>query len=323
MGQQRPPTGFELALPETWEVVETPPRESWRLTLGDAPVGLASASCRLRQVEQARYGTCLRARYLDVLDGVPSEAEVTIGFYSIGTANDPAAMLAELSDGGAPGGPELVELPAGVAVRRKGRRAGGRRAAREGGDQLVQQIYLPIPGTTDEVAFFGFSSPTVDREAELRELFDDVGAGLSFSWSDQLSSAWEPATAVTSGMTGAVSTAWPAEDRGLHLGAIARSALGGWPGRFGPLAHIAVGLWILAALVYVGQAVTALNGGDAGLAWSRLFKAGFYVFFGLFGYLFDKPRWGGTLIFWAAAGALWTYFGLTCPEASYFGVNDC
>ena len=324
MVQPGPPTGFELALPETWEVVETPPRESVRITLGDTPVALAGGSCRLRQVAQAEHGTCLRARYLDVVDGVPSEAELVIGFYSIGTENDPVAMLEELSEGGAPDRLELVELPAGVAVRRTGRREPGRRAAGEGGDQLVLQIYLPIPHTTDEVAFFGFSTPTVEREAHLQEMFDGIGAGLSFTWSDQLSDPWGPATAVTSGMAAGVSPSWPAgEDPDVKVGAVFRSAFGGWPGRFGPMAHLAVALWAFTAVLYIGQAVAALTDGASGLALWRLSKAGFFAVFGVFGYLLNRRGGVGTLAFWAASGLLWTFLALTCPEASLRGHVDC
>jgi hypothetical protein len=315
MGQRRPPTGFELALPETWEVVERPPRDRVHITLGDAPVALAGASCHLRKVDKAKHGTCLRARYLDVVGAVPSEATLTIGFYSIGTSNDPAAMLSELSDGDAPDRLELVELPAGVAVRRTGRQAGS---------QLVHQIYLPVPGTSDEVAFFGFSSPTVDREAQLRELFDGVGTGLSFTWSDQLSEQWEPPAGIDSGTTAALPTAGPAGgEPKVKVSAVLRSAFGGWPGRFGPVAHLAVGLWVLAAAVYLGQAVAALNDGASSLALWRASKAGFFAVFGVVGYLFDRPQGGGRLAVWAVAGLVWIFFAFTCPEVSLYGEDDC
>jgi hypothetical protein len=322
MDERRPPTGFELALPETWEVIETSPPESVRVTFGDTSVALAGADCRLRHVAQADHGTCLRARYLDVVDGVPTEAELTIGFYSIGTDNDPAVMREELSERGGPDQLELVELPVGVAVRRTGREA-GRRAAGERGDQLVHQIYLPIPGTADEVAFFGFSSPTVDREAYLRELFDGVGAGFSFTWSDQPSSEWGPAGAATSGMAASASPAGPAgRDPEVHAGAVLRSAFGDWPGRFGPMAHLAVTLWVLTAVVYIVQAIAALTDGASGLALWRFSKAGFFAAFGVLGYLLNR-RGVGTLAFWAASGLLWIFLALTCPEASLRGEVDC
>lgn len=74
----------------------------------------------------------------------------------------------------------LVELPlAGPAVRRRARQSITFPGADAGIDAVLVQYYVPIP-STDAVALMTFTSPSVQQETAVVELFDAVAATFSF-----------------------------------------------------------------------------------------------------------------------------------------------
>lgn len=88
------------------------------------------------------------------------------------------------SGGGAgrPGDTEIVELPAGPAVRLR-RRADSGLAGTAGGTAPAAEIqyFLSVPDT-DRMLALTFATPNVDLAAQFEELFDTIAGTLEWQW---------------------------------------------------------------------------------------------------------------------------------------------
>jgi hypothetical protein len=115
---------------------------------------------------------------------LPVQASVTVAFHALDDSNDPASMLTQLIGPGSGTSVDVVELDAGTAIRRGGRR----REALAGMDQPVEyvarQYYVPVPGSTDKIALLSFASPTVELADDLEKLFDAMARSFTFTWSE-------------------------------------------------------------------------------------------------------------------------------------------
>lgn len=162
-----------------WEVINPKPRLSIEFEMADAagvpkPVeqGIPTENVPLDRLPEGTdgKGIVLRARYAQVVSGSPLKAEMGVGFYTIGESNDPGSMMQSLKEGDDE--VDLVELPAGTAVRRTYEHKGS----------VVRQFLVPVPNTPSNIALLAYSTSTPDRRNELLELFQSMAHGFGFDW---------------------------------------------------------------------------------------------------------------------------------------------
>jgi hypothetical protein len=132
---------------------------------------------------EAAPGVAYQAALLSRSDGsdrAQVEASLAIVFQTVAGSNDPSALLEQLAGAGDGVDAELVDLPAGPAVRRSGRRSDGPANGGTPGESFARQYYVPVPGTTDQVAVLSFAT-SPDREAEMSVVFDRVARAFTFT----------------------------------------------------------------------------------------------------------------------------------------------
>lgn len=149
-----PPSGCWVALPEGWV--------GWEPD-GQTP-GLAYQAVLLGESDGPERG--------------PVEASLAIVFQTVTGSNDPAAMVAGLSGVDA----EIVYLPFGIAVRRSGRRVDPAANGTTSTESFARQYYVPVPGTTDQIAVVSCTTP-LEREAEMSAVLDKLAQTFTFTWS--------------------------------------------------------------------------------------------------------------------------------------------
>jgi len=188
-----PPTGFWTALPEGWISLDVEPSTSAE-TARKLAEAAAAAEPTLRDQEGAiaqmltqltrnaaesgvRFCACFFQVYEEQL---PVQASLTVAFHTLDSSNDPGAMLEDLQGLGRR--IDIVDLDAGQAVRRAGRR----REALPGADEPVEflscQYYIKLPATTDRIALLTFTSPTIALEDDLLPLFEAMARSFAFTW---------------------------------------------------------------------------------------------------------------------------------------------
>jgi hypothetical protein len=188
-----PPTGFWIAVPDGWISLDVDPgtsAESARKLAEAAVAGDPSLREQQGAIAQlltdltrnaADSGVRFCACFFQVFEEqLPVQASLTVAFHALDSANDPAAMLGDLQGEGRR--LEMVELDAGQAVRRSGRR----RESMPGSEEVVEflscQYYIKLPATTDRIALLTFTSPTVALEDDLLALFESVAGSFVFTW---------------------------------------------------------------------------------------------------------------------------------------------
>jgi hypothetical protein len=189
-----PPGGFWVALPEGWVSIDVDPSTSAASTrkLVEAAAQndetIRSQQVPIEQLitqmtaDAAANGVCFVACYFQVFENdLPVQASLTVAFHAIDGANDPGSMLAEL---GGSGGRrvDLIDLDAGAAVRRRGRRSRLFPGAEEPVEFMSHQYFLRVPGTGDQIALLSFATPTLALEEELGELFESMAKSFTFTW---------------------------------------------------------------------------------------------------------------------------------------------
>ena len=191
------PTGFWIAVPEGWVSLDVDPATaagSAARLLDLAGLGVderfrghrADAERLLAQLASAAAagGVTFAACLVTVVDDVlPVQATLTISVNALdGGGNRTGEVRAALAAADRERAVEVVELDAGPAVRRAGRLRGAAPGTEEQLTLVSRQFYVPVPGTGREVAVLSFSSPTLELEAELSELFDGMAGTFAFTW---------------------------------------------------------------------------------------------------------------------------------------------
>lgn len=140
-----------------------------RVGIDPASVGLAMTYRRLAEISHGGPSPHLVAEIHETPDGTAASAEFELSIYATDVPTDLPSLQAAL---GGPDSTTVVEIPGGHAVRVMRRSAG----------RIDHRFYLPVPDTPGEVAFFSFTSPDVAAEDDLRPVFDEVAAGITFTW---------------------------------------------------------------------------------------------------------------------------------------------
>lgn len=188
-----PPTGFWVAVPEGWISLDVDPEtsaESARKLAEAAVAGDPSIRDQQGAIAQlltrltrnaAESGVRFCACFFQVFDEqLPVQASLTVAFHALDSSNNPAAMLEDLRGEGRR--IEMVDLDAGQAVRRSGRRREQMPDSEEPVEFLSCQYYIKLPATTDRIALLTFASPTVALEDDLLALFESMAGSFAFTW---------------------------------------------------------------------------------------------------------------------------------------------
>jgi hypothetical protein len=195
-GRGTAPTGFWIALPEGWVSLDINPETSAATarqlveaaarndkTVRENQVAIEQTLAQLAS-DAAATGVQFCACYFQVFDEVPVQASVTVAIHTL-EANDPGAMVRELTAGGTGRSVDVVDLEAGRAVRRAGRR----REVLPGMDEPVEffgcQYYVPVPSTTNQIALLSFATPTLAVEEDMGDLFASMAGTFTFTWTKQ------------------------------------------------------------------------------------------------------------------------------------------
>jgi hypothetical protein len=197
----RLPTGFFVALPQGWQQLDVNPKTaavSARMLVEQASRNSEALARNRAAFEQMLVGAAAEAARANVEycacwfqpvegpDGtaLPVQASVTVAFHSLDSSNDPTSMLTELL-GSAAGSSslDLVELDAGPAIKRGGRRREALAGMDEPVEYLARQYYVPVPGSTNKIALLSFASPTLELADDLERLFDAMARSFTFTWS--------------------------------------------------------------------------------------------------------------------------------------------
>ena len=197
-GQQGVPTGFWIALPEGWVSLDVNPETSAATahqlveaaarnddTVRENRVAIEQMLAQLAS-DAAATGVQFCACYFQVFDDVPVQASVTVAIHTL-EANDPGAMVRELTAGGTGRSVEIVDLEAGRAVRRAGRRREVLPGMEEPIDFFGCQYYVPVPSTTNQIALLSFASPTLAVQEDMGDLFESMAGTFTFTWTRQTS----------------------------------------------------------------------------------------------------------------------------------------
>jgi len=188
------PGGFWVALPEGWVSLDVDPSTSPASTrkLVDAAAAndetVRSHRAAIEQLitqmaaDAAAADVCFVACYFQVFDErLPVQASLTVAFHTLDGANDPESMLGEL--GGSDGRRvDSVELDAGMAIRRRGRRSRLFPGAEQPVEFVSHQYFLRVPNTTDRIALLTFATPTLPLEDDLGDLFESMAQSFTFTW---------------------------------------------------------------------------------------------------------------------------------------------
>jgi hypothetical protein len=90
-------------------------------------------------------------------------------------------MLAELRDADGIRTLEVVDVDAGRAVRRSGRRTMRFPGSEAPVELVTRQFFIPVPKTSDLLAVVAFSTPTLSLEDEMIALFDSILGTFAFT----------------------------------------------------------------------------------------------------------------------------------------------
>jgi hypothetical protein len=194
-GGSGPPSGFWIAVPEGWISLDVDPdtsAESARKLAEAAVAGEPSIRDQEGTIAQlltqltrnaAESGVRFCACWFQVFEEqLPVQASLTVAFHTLDSSNDPTTMQEDLRGEGRR--IEMVDLEAGTAVRRSGRRREPMPGSEEPVEFLSCQYYIKVPATTDRIALLTFTSPTVVLEDELLNLFEATARSFAFTWDD-------------------------------------------------------------------------------------------------------------------------------------------
>jgi hypothetical protein len=197
-GKATAPSGFWIALPDGWVSLDVNPATSATTarqlveaaarndnTVRENRVAIEQMLAQLAS-DAAATGVQFCACYFQVFEeDFHVQASLTVAILTLDEANDPGAMVRELAGGGAGRSVEVVEVEAGPAVRRTGRRREALPGMEEPLEFLGCQYYVPVPSTTNQIALLSFVTPTLAVEEDMDDLFDSMARTFTFTWAAQ------------------------------------------------------------------------------------------------------------------------------------------
>lgn len=185
------PSGFWLALPVGWVSFDVDPSTS----LASARQRIAVAAERddivaanrdaLERIlvgaarQAAEGGVVYCAAYFESFRDYAVQASLAVSFHAAEHGADFGRMLQELQD--TDRSLEVVQLEAGRAVKRSGRRHTRFPGTEVPLELITHQFFIPVPGTADLMAVVAFASPTLALEPDLIALFDAIAEGFAFT----------------------------------------------------------------------------------------------------------------------------------------------
>ncbi|MEW6471962.1 MAG: hypothetical protein AB1679_06805 [Actinomycetota bacterium] len=129
----------------------------------------------------AASGVVYCAAYVEPFEDVVVQASLTVAVYAAADGTDFSRMTTELADGEGGRTISVVDLDAGRAVKRSGRRHTRFPGTEQPLELLTHQFFIPVPGTADLLAVVAFASPTVSLEDDLIALFDAIAGSFAFT----------------------------------------------------------------------------------------------------------------------------------------------
>lgn len=187
------PSGFWLALPSGWVSFDVDPTTSATsarrvvAAAADADEAVAANREALERIlagaarEAAAAGVRYCAAYYERFDDLAVQASLSVAIHAAAEGTDFGRMVSELGDGEGGRTIEVVELEAGRAVKRSGRRHTKFPGTEHPLELLTHQYFLPVPGTADRLTTVAFSSPTLSLEDDLIALFDTIAESFAFT----------------------------------------------------------------------------------------------------------------------------------------------
>ena len=190
------PEGYWVALSDEWLSMDVDPStspEKLRQVLdaaaavdGEIRKNRASIERLFSQLVQdsAQAGISRCAFFFSMVDELlPVQASLTVAERSLSPgSNDLVSIFQGLSEDEQERTVDVVELDAGLAVRRTGRARERLPGLDRPTEVLSRQYYVPVPGSGDEIVVLGFTSPNTDLEEELNGLFDSIARSFVFTY---------------------------------------------------------------------------------------------------------------------------------------------
>ncbi|MGH8999351.1 MAG: hypothetical protein ACRDY7_08170 [Acidimicrobiia bacterium] len=188
-----PGHGFWLALPPGWVSLDVDPSTSTstiRRMVAAAAEADETVAANREELEGmlidaardcATSGVLYCAAYFEPFEDMAVQASLAVAVHAAVEGTDFGRMATELADGEGGRTIEVVDLDAGGAVKRSGRRRTRFPGTEEPLELLTHQFFIPVPGTTDLLAVVAFASPTLGLEADLVALFDAIADSFAFT----------------------------------------------------------------------------------------------------------------------------------------------
>lgn len=190
------PSGFWLALPSGWVSFDVNPSTSAasarrRVALAaENDETVAANRDALERIlvgaarEAAEAGVVYCAAYYESFGDFAVQANLAVSFHAAAEGTDLGRMVLELGDDEDSRTISVVELEAGRAVTRSGRRHTKFPGTEHPMELLTHQYFLPVPGTADRLAVVAFASPTLPLEHDLIAVFDTIASSFAFTDDD-------------------------------------------------------------------------------------------------------------------------------------------
>jgi hypothetical protein len=131
--------------------------------------------------EAAAAGIQYCAAYYERIGDLGLQASLTVAIHAATEGNDFGRMATELRDVDGSRTIEIVDLDAGRAVVRSGRRHSRLPGSEMALELLTRQFFIPVPDTPDLLAVVAFASPTLALEEDLIALFDAIAGSFVFT----------------------------------------------------------------------------------------------------------------------------------------------